>query len=175
MPANAGLPFAYWLTPAVLGALAGKPVIWNAVGASTGWSRSAWHDELVRRVFSASYFIGVRDVMSRDGLARMAPEANIRLLPDTAFSLSRLWPLEDESPAFRQWKASRGVTGNYIVVQASTGVARHKGAIQSLSELTGNNSVVILPVSWSHRARPEKLPPLKAPLPPPRDWPPPRP
>lgn len=174
MPANAGLPFAYWLTPAVLAALAGKPVIWNAVGASTGWSRSAWHDELVRRVFSASYFIGVRDVMSRDGLAQMAPEANIRLLPDTAFSLSRLWPLEDESPAFRQWKASRGVTGNYIVVQASTGVARHKGAIQSLSELTGKNSVVILPVCWCHGDRAEKFPAMKGAVRLERDWPAPR-
>lgn len=171
MPANAGLPFAYWLTPAVLAALAGKPVLWNAVGASTGWSRSAWHDELVRRVFSASYFIGVRDVISRDGLARIAPEADIRLLPDTAFSLSRLWPLEEESPAFRQWKASRDVVGSYVVVQASAGVAKHKEEIQSFSELIGKTSVVILPVCWCHGDRAEKFPAMKGAVRLEREWP----
>src|SRR5882724_4639215 len=35
-PANVDLPFAYWLTPAALAAMIGKPVFWNAVGASVG-------------------------------------------------------------------------------------------------------------------------------------------
>jgi hypothetical protein len=65
VPANANKPIAYWLVPAVQAALAGKPVIWNAVGAWTGSPRARGHDELVRQVLAVSYFVGVQDVVSR--------------------------------------------------------------------------------------------------------------
>src|SRR5258708_737746 len=57
VPADADMPFAFWLTPAALAALNGKPVIWNAAGAATGWPHAPWHDELLRQGFAASYFI----------------------------------------------------------------------------------------------------------------------
>src|SRR5207249_4250979 len=40
--ANVDVPIAYWLVPAALAALMGKPVIWNAVGAWTGSPRAPW-------------------------------------------------------------------------------------------------------------------------------------
>jgi len=172
-PAHAGLPFAYWLTPAVLAALAGKPVIWNAVGASTGWSHSHWHDELLRQVFAASYFIGVRDSVSRDDLAKIAPEAAIQFLPDTAFGLSRLWPLEEESAEFKQWKASHGLAAKYVVIQASTEAGKHGREIQSVLEPMEKTSAVVLPVCWCHGDRAEKFPAMKGAFLE-REWPAPR-
>src|SRR5205807_4072104 len=106
VPANVDMPIAYWLVPAFLSALNGKPVIWNAVGAWTGSPRAPWHDDLVRRVLAASYFVGVRDAVSRDHLATLAPHADLELLPDTAFGLSRIWPLDQESAEFTAWRTS---------------------------------------------------------------------
>jgi len=160
-PANVDLPFAYWLTPAVLAALIGKPVIWNAVGASMGWPHAPWYEELVRQVFAASYFIGVRDVVSRDDLAKVAPDAGIELLPDTAFGLSRLWPLEEESVEFTNWRMSLGLESNYVVIQANAAVGKYRSIIESLVASMGEINAVILPVCWCHGDRAEVFPELK--------------
>ncbi len=160
-PANVDLPFAYWLTPAVLAALIGKPVIWNAVGASVGRLHGPWHDELLRQVFAASYFIGVRDVISRDDLAKVAPKAAIQLLPDTAFGLSRLWPLEKESTEFTNWRTALGLKEKYLVIQANAATGKHHAAIESLMESTGKITAIILPVCWCHGDRAEAFPALK--------------
>jgi lipopolysaccharide transport system ATP-binding protein len=160
-PSGVDLPFAYWLTPAVLAAVVGKPVFWNAVGASIGGPRDPWRDGLLREVLAASYFIGVRDVLSRDSLAKVAPAARIQLLPDTAFGLSRVWPLEEESVDFTNWRKSLGLKGPYIVIQASAAAAKHRAAIESLMESMGEVDAVILPVCWCHGDRAEAFPELK--------------
>lgn len=160
-PANVDPPFGYWLTAAALAALAGKPVIWNAVGASMDWPHAPWRDELVRQVFAASYFIGVRDVVSRHDLAKLAPDAGIQLLPDTAFGLSRLWPLEEESVEFTNWRMSLGLECNYVVIQANTAVGYYRSMIGSLLESMGKINAVILPVCWCHGDRVEDFPDLK--------------
>jgi polysaccharide pyruvyl transferase WcaK-like protein len=160
-PKNADIPIAYWLVPALLAALNGKPVIWNAVGAWTGSPRAPWHDELVRQVFAASYFIGVRDVVSRNHLARLAPDADLELLPDTAFGVSRLWPLQEESVEFTNWRISLGLEGNYVVIQASAAVGSYRSTIESLVESMGTIDAVILPVCWCHGDRAEEFPKLK--------------
>ncbi len=160
-PTNVDLPFAYWLTPAVLAALVGKPVIWNAVGASMDWPHAPWHDELIRNVLTASYFIGVRDVLSRNDLAKVAPDARIQLLPDTAFGLSRLWPLEKESPEFSNWRKRLGLESKYVVIQANTAVGQYRAAIETLLESMGKINVVVLPICWCHGDRAEKFPQIK--------------
>jgi hypothetical protein len=161
MPRSAGLPFAYWLTPAMLAALSGTPVIWNAVGATTDWPHAAWHDVLLRQVLASSYFIGVRDVVSRDGLAKIAPDADIRLLPDTAFGLSRLWPLDAESPEFTNWRTALGLHGRYIVVQAGQALWKHGAVLDWLMTSMGAINAVILPVCWNRGDRAEEFPPVK--------------
>jgi lipopolysaccharide transport system ATP-binding protein len=169
-PENAGLPYAYWLTPAVLAALAGKPVIWNAVGASTGWPHAPWHDELLRRALAASYFVGVRDAVSRDDLSALAPDADIRLLPDTAFGLSRLWPFAAESSEFKSWRTALGLKGRYIVVQASKVLRRHGATVEWLMTEMGGIDAVLLPICWCHDDRAEAFPPLKGRILPSREW-----
>jgi hypothetical protein len=161
VPANVEMPVAYWLIPAVQAALAGKPVIWNAVGAWTGSPRAPWHDELLRQVFAASYLIGVRDTASRDYLARLAPGADIEFLPDTAFGLSRLWPLQEESAEFGSWRRALGVKGNYVVVQANASVGLYRSTIEYLVRTIGGTNAVILPVCWCHGDRTEDFPELK--------------
>jgi lipopolysaccharide transport system ATP-binding protein len=173
-PANVDLPFAYWLTPAVLAAMIGKPVIWNAVGASVGWLHSAWHDALLRQVFAASYFIGVRDAVSRDDLAELAPDASIQLLPDTAFGLSRLWPLAKESAEFTNWRMAMGLEGKYVVIQASAAIAEHSSSIESLLASMGDINAVVLPVCWCHGDRAEILAALKGKVFLSHEWPGPR-
>jgi GT2 family glycosyltransferase/polysaccharide pyruvyl transferase WcaK-like protein len=154
-PASADLPLAYWLTPAVLAALTGKPVIWNAVGAWTDSPPAHRHHELIRKVFEASYFIGVRDHVSIDHLSGIAPEAMIELLPDTAFSLSRLWPLEEESAEFTDWRMSLSLPHNYVVIQASAAVENHQARIDALLDSMGQVNAVVLPVCWCHGDRAE--------------------
>jgi len=173
-PPHADMPFAYWLTPAVQAAFFGKPVIWNAVGASIGWAHSVWYDELMRRVFAASYFIGVRDSVSRGSLARIAPDAGVELLPDTAFGLSRLWPLEQESVEFANWRSTLGLEGRYVVIQANAGVGYHHSRIKSLLESMGKVNAVILPICWCHGDRVEDVPELNRPTFPSSAWSPPK-
>lgn len=50
--------------------------------------------------------------------AALAPAADLRLLPDTAFSIARLWPLDRESPDFVAWRESVNVRCPYVVLQA---------------------------------------------------------
>ena len=160
VPVDVDMPVAYWLIPAIHAALAGKPVIWNAVAAQTDAPRVPWYDELVRQALVSSYFVGVRDIASRDHLAKLAPEASIELLPDTAFGLSRLWPLEEKSAEFANWRLSLGLEGRYGVIQANPAVGYHRSTIESLAKSMGVD-LVILPVSWCHGDRAEEFPKLK--------------
>ena len=165
VPADVDLPFAFWLTPAVLAALNGKPVIWNAAGATKNWPHAPWHDQLLRQVFAASYFIGVRDAVSRDRLAKVAPGADIQLLPDTAFGLSQLWPFAEgsaESVEYKNWRMSLGLEGKYVVVQANTAVGHYRSRIESLVKSMANVSAVVLPVCWCHGDRAEEFPEMKS-------------
>ena len=172
VPAPAGVeaPFAYWLTPAAHAALLGKPVVWNAVGVSLGWPRTAWHEELIRDVLMASAFIGVRDRRSQAALATLAPAAPIQVLPDTAFGVSRLWPLADESRAFAAWRAELGLRGRYLVMQATNAVARRHAEIETLAEKMGV-SILLLPICPCHGDRVEVMPASSRPVFASRGWP----
>ena len=154
------LPIDYWLTPAALGALAGKPVIWNAIGAWTGSPSAPWYDELVNATFSASHFVGLRDEASRGHLATVASAADLQLLPDTVFSIARLWPLERESPDFVAWRESLGVRGPYVVVQADQRIGTSRPTIDALVASLGVQTAVLLPVCHCHGDSSDGLPPL---------------
>ena len=155
------MPIDYWLVPAVLAAAAQRPLIWNAVGAWTGSSPAPGFEPVVRAVLAASSFVGVRDLASREHLARIAPEADIRLLPDTAFSLSRLWPLERESAEFVGWRRSHGVGLPYVVVQAAPAMAVDQAHLESLLSSLPGTVAVVLPVCWCHGDRAEAFPDLR--------------
>ena len=144
------LPIDYWLTPAVLGALAGKPVIWNAVGAWTDSPTAAGFGDVVNATLAASHFVGLRDEASREHLAALAPAADLRILPDTVFSIARLWPLERESPDFVAWRESLRIHGSYVVVQADPRFVSRGAAIDAVVTGLGVETVVLLPVCRCH-------------------------
>ena len=150
VPANADMPLAYWLHPAANAARAGVPLIWNGVGAWTGSPRAPWHDETVRQVFAASQFIGIRDSASLDYLEKIAPGAETAFLPDTAFGLSRLWPLGEERESWSGWRDSLGLEEPYVVIQASRLMQRHGGRIVRAMEKAGVRHAVSLPICRCH-------------------------
>jgi hypothetical protein len=154
------LPIDYWLTPAVLGVLAGKPVIWNAIGAWTGSPTAPWYDEVVRATLVASSFVGLRDEASRAHLAAVAPAVDLRILPDTVFSIARLWPLDRESPDFVTWRESLNVRGPYVVVQADQRIGPSWPAIDAMVASLGVQTTVLLPVCRCHGDESDGLPPL---------------
>jgi lipopolysaccharide transport system ATP-binding protein len=153
-------PIDYWLTPAVLGALAGKPVIWNGIGAWTGSPSAPWYGGAVRSTLSASHLVGLRDAASRDQLAALAPAAQLRLVPDTVFSIARLWPLGEESAGSVAWRTSLAVHGPYVVVQADSRIVSNWPAIDALMRRLGVETAVLLPVCRCHGDSSDGLPPL---------------
>lgn len=154
------LPIDYWLTPAVLGALAGKPVIWNAIGVWTGSPPAPRYDELVAATLSASHFVGLRDEASRGHLATVAPTADLQVLPDTVFSIARLWPLTAETADYGAWREAHDVRGPYVVVQADTRLGPSRPAIDALVASLGVQTAVLLPVCRCHGDDSAGLPPL---------------
>lgn len=153
------LPVDYWLTPAAEAALVGIPVIWNAVGAWTGSPAAPWADALVAAALTASHFVGLRDEASREHLRPRAGGAALELLPDTAFSIGRFWPLAEETVAFTRWRAAVGLAGRFAVVQADTGLAPWWESIESLLAGIGFDTVVLLPVCRCHGDDAGRLPP----------------
>ena len=160
VPPGARVPLDYWLLPALAAAISGTPVFWNAVGAWTDSPRAAGLDPIVEEAFAASRLVGIRDAASRNHLARIAPNAATTLLPDTAFSLARLWPLGPESDAFRAWRRTLGLSGRYAVVQANAAMRLHGEAIERQLQSMGVGSAVILPVCWCHGDRADHAPRL---------------
>lgn len=156
------LPLAYWLIPAALGALIGKPVIWNAIGAWTDSPPAPWYDDVVNTVLSASYFVGVRDAASRAHLARIAPTVDIQVVPDTAFSLASFWPLKRPSKEYTDWRELLRLKGDYAVIQADRTMWKYRAAIDSLMKAMGETTAVILPICWCHGDRTDGFPEFSA-------------
>jgi hypothetical protein len=152
------LPIDYWLTPAALGAMAGKPVIWNAIGAWTGSPPADGFGDVFNATLRASHFVGLRDEASREHLATLAPQADLQLVPDTVFSIARLWPLVRETAGFATWRESLAVRGSYAVVQADPRFVPRWTAIDALVAGLGVETVVLLPVCRCHGDESHSLP-----------------
>jgi lipopolysaccharide transport system ATP-binding protein len=104
----------------------------------------------VNAVLSASHFVAVRDEASRRHLAKTVPSVDIQVVPDTAFSLSRFWPLKSESREFINWRESLRIPGPYAVIQADRAMLQHRCCINSL---VGEKPAVVLPICWCHGDR----------------------
>ncbi len=113
-------PTGYWLTPALVALQHNIPLIWNAPGMHCN-AIPAWADPLMELAFRNSSYIAVRDHLSRSALARFAGEDRLTIVPDTAFGLSRLLGKEPTAD-FERLRNTLGLTGNYIVIQATLGL-----------------------------------------------------
>jgi lipopolysaccharide transport system ATP-binding protein len=154
------LPVDYWLSPAAVGALLGKPVIWNAVGAWTGSSVPPWYIEVLKATISASALVAVRDEASHAHLSQVNPIAEIQNVPDTAFSLARLWPNKEFSEQYLAWTKALEIDGPYIVVQADNSITGHLDAIIKLVQDLEVKTVVILPICRCHGDSSDNFPSL---------------
>ncbi len=147
---NVNLPVDYWLSPAALGALLGKPVIWNAIGAWTGSPVPAWYFEVLKATITASALVAVRDEASYEHLSKVYPLAEMQNVPDTAFSLARLWPNKEFSAQYSAWSEELNIEGPYIVVQADHSIAEQLSAIIKLVQDLDVKTVVLLPICRCH-------------------------
>ena len=149
VPDGVSLPDDYWLNPAIAAVGAGVPLIWNAVSARIGGFSCPEREGLLAELLVRSRIVAVRDTGSRDFLQRIAPAAELRNVPDTAFSLSRIWPFATRSPDFEQWRARHRLGNRYTVVQADRRIARHHRAMRDLARQRGAQLVVV-PICLCH-------------------------
>jgi lipopolysaccharide transport system ATP-binding protein len=160
-PAGVELPVGYWLMPALLATTVGTPVIWNAVGVWTDSPAAPRHDDVFNNVLAASYLVGARDEPSQSYLARRAPAAPVRFIPDTAFSLARYWPSAHPSDEYTSWRGALGVdalANRYVVLQANPTIARYRSTIESVLRMIGDVTLIVLPVCSCHGDRAESVP-----------------
>ena len=109
-------PTGYWLSPILAAVTNGLPVAWNAPGMLG--RVPAWAAQLMELAVSNSDYVSVRDRESKAALERYAGETPVRIVPDTAFGISRLLgdlPSRDYETLCRD----RGLAQPYIVVQAT--------------------------------------------------------
>jgi lipopolysaccharide transport system ATP-binding protein len=142
-------PTGYWLTPTLVAGVAGVPVAWNAVGASSdtpGWARP-----LLAAALDLASYVSVRDEVSARELRAISGSAKVELVPDTAFGVTRLLPVEP-TENLRGLLATAGVSQRYLVVQASPQLNAHAdriaAAVAPLRE--AGISVLEVPISPAH-------------------------
>jgi hypothetical protein len=149
-PADVAQATDYWLVPAAMAALAGCQVFWNAIGVWTDSPRAPECEALLRATLQASRLVAVRDQVSQAALAALAPGQDISVVPDTAFSLARFWPLGAETPAFATWRLAHRPADRFAVVQADTRLLPERARLAQLLARRGVGSVVVLPVCHCH-------------------------
>lgn len=115
--ANIHHPTGYWLTPAIIALQHGVPVMWNAPGMHCN-DIPDWARPLLTMALEQSQYVRVRDALTRDTLGALTRQAEIEVLPDTAFGLPRLIDEQQPSAEFIRLREQAGLTGPYIVIHA---------------------------------------------------------
>lgn len=159
LPEGMFAPDAYFLDPALAAIGAGVPLVWNAIGAWSGSPRCPARDAVLGKLIERSAISGVRDQATRELFERLAPDAKVESVPDTAFGLSDLWPFAADASAQRQWRETMGLAGPYMVIQADVRLVRHMDQLTALQQRLGLPAVV-LPVCRCHGDRAEHIPAL---------------
>ena len=110
-------PTGYWLTPALIALQHAIPVIWNAPGMHCN-DVPPWARPLLTMALEQSQYVRVRDALTRDTLGALTQQADIDVLPDTAFGLPHLIDEQQPSAEFIRLREHAGLTGPYIVIHA---------------------------------------------------------
>ncbi len=139
-------PTGYWLTPMLMALQHDVPVVWNAPGMHCN-ELPGWAEPLMRMALMLSRYVSVRDEPSRQALAQLT-DAPIAVVPDTGFGIARLLQRDGQrSQGFDQLCGECGLSGPYIVIQATLGlegfvrfVREHAAALQGFQ-------FVALPIS----------------------------
>jgi len=139
-------PTAYGLMPTLLAGWTGVPVAWNAVGVSRDTPR--WAARLLAEASRAAQYLAVRDEPSADEIRRVAPDAEVRVVPDTAFGVAAL--LDCASPEVVELQEELGlVDRSYVVYQPSPDLAPFRSWLVRVLRWYADHglTVVELPIS----------------------------
>lgn len=129
-------PTGYWLTPALIGAQLGIPVIWNAPGMHCN-DLPAWSHPLLSLALQNSAYIAVRDEPTQKALDQFVDDDRVRHVPDTAFALGRYLPSHPATEQARQLRAQLGLKKPYIVIQVTQNLGKLTDHLKRFrSELT---------------------------------------
>jgi hypothetical protein len=144
-PPSAALhhPTGYWLTPALIAAQQGCPVIWNAPGVLG--EMPAWAEPLLRLAVDASQRVAVRDQPAKQFLQRFAGGTDVAVMPDTCFGVARLLK-PGPSKEFRRLCKMIGLTEPYLVVQATEDMEPVCRMIGNHPAQFADYSIIALPV-----------------------------
>ncbi|MBI5157021.1 MAG: polysaccharide pyruvyl transferase family protein [Acidimicrobiia bacterium] len=110
-------PTGYWLAPMLVGAQAGAPVLWNALGVRG--PVPSWAESLLKLAVESSDYPNVRDEASRRILDPFRGEVDIEVVPDTAFGVGQLLDVAEPSPEYLRIRESAGLTDGYLLIQAT--------------------------------------------------------
>jgi lipopolysaccharide transport system ATP-binding protein len=137
-------PLGLWLTPTLLAHAAGVPVVWNAVGAASQFA--PWLGPMMRAAIKGCAYVAVRDQASADTLARIVPDAQLHVVPDTAFGAQVLVD-EDAKQALQRTLESAGIGDRrYVVVQSTTGLSAVGSAIEEALVAARAQDAVVLEI-----------------------------
>lgn len=114
-------PTGYWLSPALLALQHDVPLIWNAPGMHCNEIPS-WARPLLQLSLELSPHVRVRDALSREALSALSEQAQVEVLPDTAFGLANLVDLQQPSAEYRQLCKQAGLGRRYLVVHTIAGL-----------------------------------------------------
>ncbi|MEO8355340.1 MAG: rhamnan synthesis F family protein, partial [Chloroflexota bacterium] len=136
-------PTGYWLTPALAGITAGRPVIWNAPSSSNEFP--AWSHGLLAYTLENSAYVSVRDILSFEALRRAGFEGECNVVPDTVFSLAGHFPSMDLRAQTEKLLSSIGVRKKYLVIQATSTLESVTRALFSEVDFS-DFDILVLPI-----------------------------
>ncbi|MDX6400089.1 MAG: lipopolysaccharide transport system ATP-binding protein [Gaiellaceae bacterium] len=134
-------PTGYWLTPTLVAGAAGIPVAWNALGVSP--DTPAWAGPLVAAALEVASYVSVRDEPSARELRGLTRTANVEVVPDTAFGVTRLLAADASD------RLSQIVSPPYVVVQATPNLRPHAEKIATAAEPLRDAGIALLEVAIS--------------------------
>ncbi|WP_047336198.1 MULTISPECIES: polysaccharide pyruvyl transferase family protein [Pseudomonas] len=138
-------PTGYWLSPALMALQHNVPLIWNAPGMHCNPIPS-WAAPLVRLTLEQSPHVRVRDALSANTLSALSEQAQVEVLPDTAFGLPSLIDRQQPSAAYRQLCAEASLTGPYLVVHAIAGLESFLQLWKTHNALFSQWQLLLLPI-----------------------------
>ena len=138
-------PTGYWLSPALIALQQRIPLIWNAPGMHCN-EIPKWAEPLLNLTLTQSSYISVRDETSRASLASLAGGAQIAVMPDTAFGISRLIHNQSPTREFTQLQEELGLDSPYIVVQPVPGIEPYLRFLDLNRDLFRDYHFLVLPI-----------------------------
>jgi Polysaccharide pyruvyl transferase/2OG-Fe(II) oxygenase superfamily len=157
LPQNPALhhPTSLWLTPALIALEQGLPLIWNAPGVPQEIPR--WARAAVRAALMSSSYVAVRDESSRQILAAIAPDADVCVVPDTAFGIANLCDPANPSSASEALASQAGLRAPYVVLEPAAHGPTAK-LMRAAAALPSSHQILILPIGPVHGECNESIP-----------------